>query len=135
MMGYDSSIDCSYFRSTLTLDALNVALKLFIEDLRDEEKQSYMEGYDFMQVSTKNAFNVFALANEDYGRHYGDLILAQFISTVIAKGEHATLEFVGEDNLPWGYVIITGEVYNIEYWIHVDGMTLEEFLKKKGGKN
>jgi hypothetical protein len=61
--------------------------------------------------------------DEYYAKHYSDAKLAEFISTVIAEGDYAILEYADTDGDGghFGYYITRGSVKPLEYVRMVDG--------------
>jgi len=132
-MGYYSTINAFDFQSELSLEELKKAQAEFAKRL-DERTRFYFDEdfYSFEKVSEGNGLYEYELSMSDYfTKNYADQELAEFISTVIAPGTHAVIELVGEGGERWGYLVLSGEVYMIEYVEKVDGLDMAEFLLRR----
>lgn len=132
-MGYYSTINAFDFQSGLSLEELKKAQAEFAKRL-DEKTRLYFEDdfYSFEKVSEGHGLYEYELSMSDYfTKNYADQELAEFISTVIAPGTHAVIELVGEGGERWGYLVLSGEVYMIEYVEKVDGLDMAEFLLRR----
>jgi len=132
-MGYYSTINAFDFQSGLSPEELKKAQAEFAKRL-DERTRFYFDEdfYSFEKVSEGNGLYEYELSMSDYfTKNYADQELAEFISTVMAPGTHAVIELVGEGGERWGYLVLSGEVYMIEYVEKVDGLDMAEFLLRR----
>lgn len=138
-MSYYSTISAFEFRSRLTEAELKEAFERFVQNLIGEDRDC-MGLYEFSRITgpEKDGLYEYALEVGDYfAKHYADRRLAEFVSTVIARGEYALVEFDGEDDEKWGYLVLSNEVQDLSYETMVNGMPLHEFIdgKTKGKVN
>jgi len=134
-MSYYSTIRVSDFLSRLIEMEMKDAFNRFVQNLTDEDRDC-MGIYEFARIrdTEKNGLYEYALEMGDYlAKHYADRCLAEFISTVIAPGEYALVEFEGEDGEKWGYLVLSRAVYDLAYETAVNGMPLHEFIDMKTG--
>jgi len=87
----------------------------------DDDLDAIMSWYSIKLVERDseeglNEYEVVPDGDEYYFKYnYIDLILAMFISTVIAEGEKCFIEFTGEDGYRWGFCVERGKIYELEY--------------------
>lgn len=132
-MSYYSTIGAFEFCSRLTEAELKEAFDRFIQNLTGEDRDC-MGIYEFSKTSgpEKDGLYEYALEMGDYfAKHCADRRLAEFISTVIAQGEYALVEFDGEDGEKWGYLVLSNEVDDLSYETLVNGKPLYEFIDEK----
>ena len=134
-MGYYSVMHRGDFRSNLSLKELQGKLARPRKDKRFSEISDDVvlsEQYSIQEIELpKNDSGRFEIIpkDEDFcGKHYNHEELAQYLSEVIVPGEHAHLEFDGEDGNKWGWLIFAGEVKPVEYIATVDGIFLDEYI-------
>ncbi|MCR4286747.1 MAG: hypothetical protein NUW09_01905 [Deltaproteobacteria bacterium] len=136
-MSYYSTISAFDFHSRLTEAELKDAFDRFVQNLTGEDRDC-MGIYEFSSTCgiEKDGLYEYALEMGDYlAKHYADRRLAEFVSTVIAGGEYALVEFDGEDGEKWGYLVLSNEVHDFSYETLVNGKPLHEFIDEKtGGK-
>jgi len=133
-MGYYSVINAFDFISQLSPDALKKAQEEYAKKV-DEGKRCFFEDdfYAFEKISDENnGFYHYELCMPDYStKNYADAELARFISQVIAPESYAVIELVGEDSVRWGYLVMHGEVFDLQYVKKVRGVDLDSFVKQK----
>lgn len=130
-MGYYSSVNRVTFESALTEAEMKKVFEKYV--CESASKADYLEDYEFCCDSEKKeGLYEYALEMGHYfAKHYAHSELALFISKVITPGKHSFIEFVGEDEERWGYLVLSNEVHDLTYETRINGKTLSEFLSSK----
>jgi hypothetical protein len=107
----------------MTWEEFQQKWKKFVEE---DGECSYLDLYHWKRETSEqdpDALYVYMECDEHYAKHYSDAKLAEFISTVIAEGDHTILEYADTDGDGghWGHYITRGSVKPLEYVRMVDG--------------
>ena len=133
-MGYHSYINRFIFKSILPEKKLTQAWDRFISELTEDNRNSMNQYYGFdYQGSEGRKLHKYVLwvKNDEAGRYEDAELLAMFVSSVIAQKTHTLIEVETGSNEMWGYLVVPGKIYDLNYSVTIDvsGMPLEEFLK------
>lgn len=108
------------------------------EELQNKIKSSPIDGY-YRVVRGEDYFMMSPYDNEYYCKHYNDVNLVQFVSSVMLPNTTTKVEFTGEDGCKWGYVIFhtnvfdisldNWQIFDIEYRATVEDKGIDNFIK------
>ena len=128
-MSYYSTISIPEFKSDYTEEEIREKALEFAQSL-DKYTRWWFEdegGYVFL----KDRNEVFLEMDEYYGRHHATEELAKFVSIVIKDDDFVILrEDLEDGDGVYEWLISKDKVREIEHVQYVDGMQLDEFLKK-----
>ncbi len=101
-----------------------------IEEINEKLKEKGLDGFYRFSRFQMGGEEFYELDLDDYYFSQKETELAEFVSEVIDRDDHAVIEFDGEDGR-YGYLVLHGEVQVISYEQYVKGMPLEDYVKER----